>query len=78
MSESRAEFMAKWGIHSDQELKDIITILQTVIRLQFQRLRPKWRREFGEEALQAIENMSTYYPSSSTTPIARMLTGYQD
>ena len=77
-SQSRAEFKAKWGIQSDQELRDIITVLQAVTRSQFQRLRPKWRREFGEETLQAIENMSTYYPSSSTTPIARMLTGHQD
>ncbi|MGD0550973.1 MAG: hypothetical protein ABSA81_10600 [Candidatus Bathyarchaeia archaeon] len=60
MSQSRAEFMAKWGIHSDQELKDIITILHAIIRSQFQRLRPKWRREFGEETLQAIESLHTF------------------
>ena len=36
MSQSRAEFMAKWGIQSDQELRDIVTILQTVMRSQFQ------------------------------------------
>ena len=77
-SQSRAEFKAKWGIQSDQELRDIITVLQAVTRSQFQRLRPKWRREFGEETLQAIEGMPAYYPSSSTTPIARMLTGHQD
>jgi len=74
ISQSRAEFMAKWGIHSDQELRDIIKVLQAVMRSQFQRLRPKWEREFGEEALQAVESMPTYYPSSSATPIARMLT----
>ncbi|MGD0550828.1 MAG: hypothetical protein ABSA81_09860 [Candidatus Bathyarchaeia archaeon] len=70
--------MAKWGIHSDQELRDIITILQALTRSQFQRLRPKWRREFGEETLQAIEGMPAYYPSASTTPIASMLTECQD
>ena len=52
--------MAKWGIQSDQELGDIVTILQTVMRSQFQRLRPKWSREFGEETLQAIESMCDY------------------
>jgi hypothetical protein len=65
MSQSRAEFMAKWGIQSDQELRDIITILRAVMRLQFQRLRPKWRREFGEEALQAVESMCDYQYASS-------------
>jgi hypothetical protein len=64
MSQTRAEFMAKWGIQSDQELRDIITVLQAVMRSQFQRLRPKWRREFGEETLQAIESMLTYCPSA--------------
>jgi hypothetical protein len=64
MSQSRAEFMAKWGIQSDQELGDIITMLQTVMRSQFQRLRPEWSQEFGEDALKAIENMSTYYLSA--------------
>jgi hypothetical protein len=59
MSQGRAEFMARWGIRSDQELMDIITILQTVMRSQFQRLRPKWSQEFGEETLQAIESMVT-------------------
>jgi len=77
MSESRVEFMAKWGIHSDQELRDIIIILEAVMRSQFQRLRPKWRREFGEETLQAIEDMPACYPSASTTPIVRMLTAHQ-
>ena len=77
-SQSRAEFMAKWGIQSDQELRDIITILQAVMRLHFQRLRPKWRREFGEETLQAIESMATFWPSTSATTIARMLTAHQD
>ena len=60
MSQSRAEFMAKWGIQSDQELGDILTILQTVIRSQFQRLRPKWSQQFGEETLQAVESMCDY------------------
>jgi hypothetical protein len=77
MSQSRAEFMAKWGIHSDQELRDIITILQTVVQAQFQRLRPKWSQQFGEETLQAVESTPTYYLSTSATPIARMLTEYQ-
>jgi hypothetical protein len=52
--------MAKWGIQSDQELGDIVTILQTVMRSQFQRLRPKWSQQFGEETLQAIESMCDY------------------
>jgi hypothetical protein len=75
LSQGRAEFMAKWGIQSDKELADIVTILQTVMRLQFQRLRPKWTQEYGEDTLQAIESMPTYYPSASVTPIARMRTG---
>jgi hypothetical protein len=70
--------MAKWGIQSDQELMDIVTILETVMRSQFQRLRPKWSQQFGEETLQAVESMPTYYPSASATPTARMLTGHQD
>jgi hypothetical protein len=77
MSQSRAEFKAKWGIQSDQELRGIITILETVIRSQFQRLRPKWSQQFGEETLQAIENMPIYSPSASAIPMARMLTGHQ-
>ena len=52
--------MAKWGIQSDQELGDMVTILRTVMRSQFQRLRPKWSREFGEETLQAVESMRDY------------------
>jgi hypothetical protein len=52
--------MAKWGIQSDQELRDMVTILQTVMRSHYQRLRPKWRREFGEDALQAVESMCDY------------------
>jgi hypothetical protein len=79
MSQGRAEFMAKWGMRSDEELGDIITILQTVMRSQFQRLRPKWSKQFGEETLQAIESMPTYYPgAASAMPIARMPSGYQD
>jgi hypothetical protein len=78
MSEIPEEFMAKWGIHSDKELRDITTILQIVARSQFQRLRPKWSREYGGDTLQAIESMPTYYPSTSATPTARMLTEYQD
>ena len=70
--------MAKWGIQSDQELGDIVMILQTVMRSQFQRLRPKWSQQFGEETLQAVENMPRYYPSASKTLTARMLTGHQD
>ena len=70
--------MAKWGIQSDQELRDMVTILQTVMRSHYQRLRPKWSQQFGEETLQAIESMPTYYLSTSATPVARMLTGYQD
>jgi hypothetical protein len=36
MSQSREGFMAKWGIRSDQELGDIITILHAVMRSEFQ------------------------------------------
>jgi hypothetical protein len=68
MSQSSAEFMAKWGIQSEQELKDIVTMLQTVMRLQFQQLRPGWSRKFGEEVLQAVESMPTFWPSTSTPP----------
>jgi ElaB/YqjD/DUF883 family membrane-anchored ribosome-binding protein len=78
MSQSREEFMAKWGIQSEQELRDIVTMLQSVMESQFKRLRPRWSQEYGEETLQAVERMPTYYPSTPTTPIALMLTGYQD
>jgi hypothetical protein len=78
MSESLEEFMAKWGIHSDQELRDITTILQIVARSEFQRLRPKWSQQFGEITLQAVESMPTYYPSTSVTPTTRILAGCQD
>jgi hypothetical protein len=71
MSQSRDEFMTRWGIQSDQELRDIVTMLQTVMQSQFQRLRPRWSREYGEETLQAIESMPAYYPSTSATPIAQ-------
>jgi hypothetical protein len=63
--------MAKWGIQSDEELRDIVMMLQTVMRSQFQRLRPRWSQEYGENTLQAIESMPTYYPSTSATPIAQ-------
>jgi hypothetical protein len=71
MSQSREQFMAKWGIQSDQELRDIVTMLQTVIQSQFQRLRPRWSQEYGEDTLQAIESTPTYYPSTSATHIAQ-------
>jgi hypothetical protein len=71
MSQSREEFMAKWGIQSEQELTDIVTMLQTVMQSQFQRLRPRWSQEYGEETLRAVESMPTYYPSTSATPIAQ-------
>jgi hypothetical protein len=70
--------MARWGIHSDRELRDITTILQIVARSQFQRLRPKWSQQFGEKTLEAVEGMPTYYPSASAKPTARVLTGCQD
>jgi hypothetical protein len=38
MTQDREQFMAKWGIQSDQELRDIVTILQAVMRSQFQGL----------------------------------------
>jgi hypothetical protein len=78
MSQSREEFMAKWGIQSDQELGDIITILHAVMRSEFQRLRPKWSQQFGEKTLLAVESMSTYYPSTSATPAPPFLTGCKD
>jgi len=62
MSQSREEFMARWGIQSDQELRDIVTMLQTVMQSQFRRLRLRWSQEYGEETLQAIESMPTYCP----------------
>jgi hypothetical protein len=78
MSHGRAEFMARWGIQSDQELVEIVTMLHAVMRSQFEQLRPRWSQEYGEETLQAIESMPTYYHRTSATPIARMLAGYQD
>jgi hypothetical protein len=78
MSENPDKFMAKWGIQSNQELKDIITILRAVMQSEFQRLRPKWSQQFGERTLKAVESMPTYYPSASAKPKARVLTGCQD
>jgi len=78
MSQTREEFKAKWGIKSDQELQDIITILQTVMRLQFQRLRPKWSQQFGEEVLQAVESMNPVWAGPSAAPASQELTAYQD
>jgi hypothetical protein len=78
MSQTREEFMAKWGIQSDKQLRDIVTILHAVMRSEFQRLRPKWSQQFGEKTLRAVESMPTYYPSVSATPAARMLTGCED
>jgi hypothetical protein len=77
-NESAEEFMAKWGIQSNRELGDIITILHAVMRSEFQRLRPKWSQQFGEKTLLAVESMPTYYPSTSATPAAPMLTGCKD
>jgi hypothetical protein len=57
MSQTREEFMAKWGIKSEQELRDTIAILQSVMKLEFQRLRPKWSQQFGEDVLEAVESM---------------------
>ena len=48
--------MAKWGIKSEEELTDTIAILQTLMRLEFQRLRPKWVQQFGEDVLEAVES----------------------
>lgn len=47
--------MPKWGITFERELKDIATILQKVMRMQLETLRPKWSQQFGEEALRAVE-----------------------
>lgn len=49
--------MAKWGIKSEQELRDTVTILHRVMKLEFQRLRPKWSQQFGEDVLEAVESM---------------------
>jgi hypothetical protein len=57
MSQAVRSFMTKWGIESEQELRDTITILQTLMKLQFQRLRPKWSQMFGEDVLEAVEGM---------------------
>jgi hypothetical protein len=57
MSLALRSFMTKWGIESEQELRDTITILQTLMKLQFQRLRPKWSQMFGEDLLEAVERM---------------------
>jgi hypothetical protein len=57
MSQAVRSFMTEWGIESEQELRDTITILQTLMKLQFQRLRPKWSRQFGEDVLEAVERM---------------------
>jgi hypothetical protein len=78
MSGSHEEFMAKWGIQSKRELGDIVTILEIVARSDFQRHRPKWSQQFGEKTLKAVESMPTYYPSTSATPAAPMLTGCKD
>jgi hypothetical protein len=67
MSQTREEFMAKWGIKSEEELIDTITILQTLMKLQFQRLRPKWAEQFGEDVLEAVENMDYDWKGHSST-----------
>jgi hypothetical protein len=74
MGESRADFMARWGIRSDQELRDIVTMLQTVMVSQFRRLRPNWSQQFGEEVLEAVESMPTFRPSTSAPPTGHVLT----
>jgi hypothetical protein len=57
MSRAVRSFMTKWGIESEEELRDMITILQALMKLQFRRLRPKWSRMFGEDVLEAVERM---------------------
>jgi hypothetical protein len=78
MSQAREEFMKKWGIESEQELKDIIKILRTIMKLQFQRMRPKWSQQFGEEVLEAVEGMTPVWAGPSAAPTARELTAYQN
>jgi len=78
MSKSPEEFMVKWGIQSKRELGDIVKILEIVARSEFERLRPKWSQQFGEKTLRAVESMPTFYPSTSATPAAPMLTGCKD
>jgi hypothetical protein len=57
MSQAVRSFMTKWGIESEQELRDTITILQTLMKEQFRRQRPKWSQIFGEDVLEAVERM---------------------
>jgi hypothetical protein len=57
MSQAVRSFMTKWGIESEQELRDMITILQTLMKLQFRRLRPRRSQIFGEDVLEAVERM---------------------
>ena len=70
MSQTREEFMVKWGIKSEQELMDTITILQTLMKLQFQRLRPKWVQQFGEDVLEAVESMHYDWKGSTFVDFA--------
>jgi hypothetical protein len=53
---TRQEFIAKWGIKSEQELDDIVMILRAVMQSSFKRLRPKWAATFGEDVMKAIED----------------------
>ena len=78
MRQAWGEFMARWGIQSSQELRDIVTILQAVMRSQFQRLRPQWSQQPREEALEAIECMPTFRLSPSGIFVAHTSTPYHD
>jgi hypothetical protein len=69
MSQTREEFMAKWGIRSEQELVDTVTILRTLMKLQFERLRPKWAQQFGEDVLEAVESMDCGWKGSTSADL---------
>jgi len=49
--------MARWGIRSERELKDTVRILRAIMKLEFQRMRPMWSQQFGEEVLEAVESV---------------------
>ena len=72
MSQALRSFMSKWGIESEQELRDIVTILQTLMNLQ--RLRPKWSQMFGEDVLGAVERMDYDWKERALVEFALKIT----
>jgi hypothetical protein len=57
---AREQFMGKWGINREEELRDIITILEMLMGMQFRRLRRKRVQEFSIEVIEAIEGTPTW------------------